>query len=173
MKSISIHNLLFFLILPFLAPCQTVHIEKDNIAYKGTVSVEGASKNELYDRAKNAIIKNVKANAVQVDSAKEEIVSNGNITLASPFGIVRTLKYKIKISVKESSYKYHIDSVFIQQRERGEKPVEISSADLFKRMDISGPVSIQTEKELNEIDMQFQKLLDLINREMRREASKQ
>jgi hypothetical protein len=38
-------------------------------------------------------------------------------------------------------------------------------------MDVSGPVSAAAEKQLNEIDMNFQKLIDLVNTYMKR-ASK-
>ena len=35
-------------------------------------------------------------------------------------------------------------------------------------MDISGPVAANAEKQLNEIDMNFQKLIDLIGADMKR-----
>ncbi|MBK5270191.1 MAG: hypothetical protein JJE22_04170, partial [Bacteroidia bacterium] len=45
-----------------------------------------------------------------------------------------------------------------------------SSEDLLKDMDVSGPVSANAEKQLNEIDMHFQKLLYLINADMKKTA---
>ncbi|HWJ27013.1 MAG TPA: hypothetical protein VNS32_10755 [Flavisolibacter sp.] len=56
--------------------------------------------------------------------------------------------------------------MFIREKIRGGKTTDTPSEDLVKGMDTSGPTAINTEKQLNEIDMDFQQLLDRIRNKM-------
>ena len=57
-----------------------------------------------------------------------------------------------------------------KQVERGGKTIKLSSAELFKGIESTGPESIEAEKQLNEIDMKFQKLIALIHNDMKKEG---
>ena len=163
--------LLFLLLIPALAQCQTVHIEKGRIAYKGSVKIDGVTKTELYKRAKQALLKNIKAAKEEIDienKEKEEIIVGGRMRLSSTHGDIKTLKYTVKIAVKDDGYKYQVDSVYFKRTERGGKTIIIPSEELVNVMDMSGIPAIEMEKQLNEIDMRIQQLLDLINRDIRR-----
>ena len=161
---------LFLLLIPFFAECQTVHIEKGRIAYKGSVKVHGITKSELQERAKQALLKNVK-HAKEIDSdknSKDEIIMAGEMGLYSTHGIIKSLEYIIKVSIKDEGYKYEIDSVYIKTSERGGKTIIIPSEELVKGMDMTGNPAIDAEKQLNEIDMRIQQLLDFIYRDVKR-----
>ena len=162
--------LLFFLLLPFTGLTQTVHLHDDKIEYKGKVKVDSFNKDEIYKRAKMSLAMRVKAedeNFITDSVEKDKLFASGVLRLETPYSMIRKLYYTIKIDVEKEGYHYHIDSVFITEKIRGGKTTTISSKELVKRMDISGPTSAQTEKLLNEIDMDFQKLLALLKTDIR------
>jgi hypothetical protein len=150
-----------------------VHVDEDRIVYKGTVKLEQVNKEDMYSRAKNAILNNVKGSKkgiVEDNKEKEKIAANGSIKLSSPYHIIKTVDYILELLVEDGKYKYRIDSVYIKQAERGGKRNKISSEELLKGMEVTGSTSANTEKQLNEIDMKFQKLLALVNNDMKKTA---
>ena len=162
---------LFLLLIPVFAQCQTVHVEKGRIAYKGSVKTEGVPKPELYERAKQAILKNMKGAKKEKgleNNEKDEIIMAGEMRLASTHDIVKTLQYIMKISANDDGYKYEIDSVYIKEARRGGKTIKIPSDEFINGMESSGDVAIDTEKQLNEIDMRFQQLMAFIKRDISR-----
>ena len=166
-----IKHIVFFLLISGAACGQTVHIDSNRIVFKGTVKLDDVNKEELYARAKNAILNHLKGSKempVANNSEKGSVVAEGSIKLAAPYHIIKTVEYILKLSVEDEKYEYLIDSVYIKEIERGGKTIRISSEKLLKGMDMSGIVSANTEKQLNEIDMDFQKLLDLIRADMKK-----
>src|SRR6185369_326366 len=108
-------------------------------------------------RAKNALLNNVKGSKKEIaEDNKEKIGAKGSIKLSSPYHIIKSVEYILELSVEDGKYKYRIDSVYIKQAERGGKTNKISSEELLKGMEVTGPTSANTEKQLNEIDMNFQ-----------------
>src|SRR4030095_2672828 len=107
-------------------------------------------------------MKGEKQAIIYEDSSNTVITAKGSIKLASPYSIIKKVEYILELSMGDGKYKYRIDSVQIKQVERGGKTTIISSQKLVEGMDESGPVSADTEKQVNEIDMIFQKLLDLL-----------
>lgn len=160
--------LLLFLLQPLYTLAQTVHLEDDKIVYKGKEKLDSLNKQEIYQRINEAIVKYVSVVDNKVDSSYEEgnITARGKLKLSSTYNLLRSLQYTIKFTISDGEYKYKIDSVYIDQHERGGKTTEIPSEELVKLMDISGPVAADTEKKLNEIDMEFQKVIALIKREV-------
>jgi len=162
--------MLFLLLLPAITNGQTAHVDSNRIAYKGTVKLDKINKEELFGRAKKALLSNVKGHKeiiVTENSEKGMIAATGSIKLASPYHIVKTIEYIFELSVDDGKYEYHIDSVYIKEFERGEKMNKISSEELLKAMETGQPVSGKIEKLLNEIDMVFQKLIALVNADMK------
>jgi len=166
-------QILFFFFTPVLTWGQTVHIEKDRIAYQGTVYLASIGKVEIYERAKGALSNSAsgKGNIVVDDNEQEgRLAMKGKIRLTSPYYLRRNVEYIIELTVKDGSYNYRIDSVYLEQRERGGGTTRASSEELLKGMDITGKESVDAEKWLNEIDMNFQKLIALINSSMKKQA---
>ena len=163
-------RLIFFLLsFPFFISAQTVHVEKNKIVYKGKIHVEGTSAKQLTVRAKRAILnldKDYESNVIQNDDGTTRVWFQGVMKLASFDHVSKKVTYILEINVKDGGYEYRIDSVYLVQKEPGEQATEISSEELLNKMESSGPVAARTEAQLNEIDMDFQKLIDLINKEM-------
>jgi len=161
--------LLFFVALPFFAAGQTVHVEDNRIVYKGTFKLEKMNRTDMYTRAKAAIAHYVNDSIGQENMIDETtIVSVGSIRLNSPYHLIKTLHYTIALNADDGQCQYRIDSVYITQKERGGASRKLSSEELLKGMDVFGPVASVAEKQLNEIDMNFQRLIDLIGADMKR-----
>jgi hypothetical protein len=170
-----IKQAVFLLLIPAVTFGQTVHIDSNRIVYKGTVKLASVNKEELFARAKNAIFNNVKEgkDSIVTDNKEKGIISaKGSIKLASPYHIIKTLEYILELSVDDGKYEYRIDSVSIKQVERGGKTIRIYSEELLIGLDVtvSGfvPGSGNVEKQVNEIDMNFQKLIALVSADMKR-----
>src|SRR5437588_6952296 len=106
--------LLLMSFLPIIVQCQTVHLKKGKIVYKGTVKNINYTKSELYGRAKKALANNIKSNALSFytdDMEKGEVALKGEMKLDSKPGTVKTVLYNLKMKFRDSSYKYHIDDV--------------------------------------------------------------
>jgi hypothetical protein len=168
-----IKRIVFLLLIPVFAYGQTAHIDSNRVAYKGMVKVNNVNKEELYARAQHAIrgnVKNEKEVIIAENKEKGMIVAKGSIKLPSPYHLIKALEYVLELSVEDGNYKYRIDSVYIKQSERGGKTIKIPSAHILKGMDESGLSSAIAEKQLNEIDMNFQKLLALFKADMKKTA---
>lgn len=164
-----VKKLCLFLLLPVFTYGQTVHVDSGRIVYKGILIIDHVDQNELLERAKNTFLIIAKASEKSMifdSSEKKMIAAKGSIRLSSPHTLVKTVEYILEISVKDGVCKYRIDSVYLKEVERGGKTTKISSEKLLKGMEQSGAVSAETEKQLNEIDMHFQKLIDLLRLNM-------
>lgn len=156
--------LLIILLIPFSARCQTVHLKDGNIAYKGSEKINNITIGQLANAIKKAIAqtKNGKS-SLKIDSSQNEIMVHATMKLNSEPAFIYTMKYQVNLKLKDKGYKYHIDSVVIYQKERGYETTIISSEKLVKSLDHTGPVATAAEKQLNEIDMRFQQLLDYLH----------
>ena len=169
MKCQIMKSILFLLLIPFFTSAQTVHVEDNKIIYKEKVHVEGATAEQLAALAKQAIFHLDKKNdpkIVQDKNGTTKIWSAGVIKLTSSDNVSKKVIYIIEIDVEKENYQYRIDSVYLVQKERGGHSTKISSEDLLSEMKTSGPVAARTERQLNEIDMDFQKLIDCIKNDM-------
>ncbi len=167
-------KLIIQILILFLAPMaacgQTVHIDEDRIVYKGTVVVNNASQADLYQRARDAM-QNVsvgKAEIIDENKDKGKITAKGKLRLVTPYHLIRTVEYVIELTVEEGQYTYRIDSVYLKQAERGAKTTRLPSEKLVKGVEATGAESVESEKELNEIDMNFQKLLAIVHSDIKR-----
>jgi|GEM_PF-1509507 len=167
-----LRRIVFVFLLPVSMYGQTVHADEDRIVYKGTVSVANAAQAELYERAKDAIqhVKAGKKNNFHENKEQGKLVASGTVRLMTPYHIIRAVHYTFELSVEDGKYKYRIDSVYMTEKERGGKTVKISSEKMLKAVEETGPVSIEAEKKLNELDMNFQKIIALVNAEMKKSA---
>ena len=152
------------------AIAQTVHVDSHRIVYRNTVKVASMGQAELFSRAQKAIADHVSQHPaiIKTDSINKEILAQGSIRLRSPYHLIRTVEYVIELVVNDGSYQYRVDSVYLKEEERGGKTKVTSSSELLKGMDVSGPESSKMEKQLNEIDLNLQKLIEIMNSEMKR-----
>jgi Domain of unknown function (DUF4468) with TBP-like fold len=167
-------QILFYLLMPVAAAGQTVHVDDNRIVYKGAVKVSEINKQQLYERAKDAIYNNVKdgrENIIEESKQKGKITVKGSFRLTTPWELIRKVEYILELAVEERGYKYRIDSVVLQQKERGGKKITMSSGKMLKAVDVTGPESREAEKQLNELDMNFQKILALIKADIIKTAN--
>ena len=159
--------------MPMMTSGQTVHIDSDRIVYKGMVKLDDVNKNEMFARAKHVFSNNLSGDKKVIitnDNEKEMIIAKGTMRLASPYSMISTVEYIFELSPEEGGFKYRIDSVYIKETERGGKTNKISSGELLKGIDMSGAVAAATEKKLNEIDMKFEKIIDMVIADMKKPA---
>jgi Domain of unknown function (DUF4468) with TBP-like fold len=166
----DLKQILFLLLSPLVAGGQTIHSEQDKIVYKGTVHVSNVDQAELYQRAAIALkyINSSSDIKGKDHNDKSKIVAAGQLKLTTAYYIVRTVFYNFELTVEDGKFKYRIDSVYMKERQRGGKTATLSSDKMLKAMEETGPPSIVAEKELNEIDMNFQKIIALVSSAMKK-----
>jgi hypothetical protein len=147
---------------------QTVHVNDDRIVYENKVPVDKANQKELFFRAQKAIADNVtqQPTLISTDAVNNEVSGQGSIRLKSFYHLIKTLFYTIKLSIRDGGYQYQIDSVYLKEEERGGRTKFLSSNELLKGMEVSGSASWMMEEQLNEIDMNLQKVIALVKGEM-------
>ena len=166
--------LLWILAIPFFANAQTVHVKNGKINYAGTVAVAGVHKPELYERAKKTLLHTVDrqdSSATVTSKVEDEVEANGKMKLAHTADGDNMLLYTVKIKVEEGKYKYHNHKVHVAQLKNGHQVKDLSSKELLEGMEVSGDGSRLAEKQLNEIDMNLQKLIVLIKTAMANAAT--
>ena len=167
-----IKQVLFLLWIPAVTFGQTIHVESNRIVYKGTVKLDAVNKDELYTRAKNALFNHVEEDSMVTDDKEKGIIAaKGTVQLASPYHIIKKVEYILELAVDEGRYEYRIDSVSIKQVERGGETTRIYAAEILEGLDLTAsgfvPGYGNVEKQVNEIDMHFQKLIALINADIK------
>ena len=169
---IFIKQIIFFLLIPAVTFGQTIHIDSNRIVYKGTVKLDAVNKDELYARARNAMFNNVKEDSIVTDNKEKGMISaKGSIKLASPYHIIKKVEYILELTVDDGKYEYRIDSVSIKQVERGGKTTRIYADEILQGLDLTAsgfvPGYGNVEKQVNEIDMNFKKLIALVKADMK------
>lgn len=155
--------LLILLLIGSAAAGQTVHIKDKNIVYKGTEEVNDLSLNQLMRAAQKAIVKTKNKNvSFDIDSSQNEMLVKAAMKIKSDRRISNSIQYHLKLKLKDNGYQYKIDSVVMVRKERGYKTTTLSSEELIKLLEVTGPVATATEGELGQVDMRFQELLDRI-----------
>ena len=154
--------LLLILLLPAMALGQTIHFEKDRVAYKGKMENTGTGKADSYHKAKEILLTIVQA---PIDSLKEnkeekELIASATLRLpSSKYQETKTVDYKMKLKPGENEIKYEIGDIKLNIRERGKKGKTLHAEEILKGMEEHGKVAVLAEKELNEIDMHIQRLI--------------
>ena len=157
--------LLLCLLLPVVSVGQTVHIKDEKIVYEGKEKLQ-LPQHEIFNRIQQAVPKIIDHYQLEHQS-DNSIKARGELKLKTPYHLIRTVEYSIKISSTESGYEYLIDSVMFKEQERGEKAVIRPSKEVLDDMGETGKIVGDTEKILNETDMRFQKLLTILKKEIK------
>jgi len=165
------HNiLLLILLLPALALAQTVHFEKDRVAYKGKMEFQGSGKSDNYIKAKDLLLNIVKAapDSLKENEKENELIASASMQLPSPkHQITKTLDYKLRLKPGKEGIGYEIGDIKLNVAERGKKTKTLHAEDILKGMEENGKVSMMSERELNEIDMHLQKLIASMQAQLR------
>lgn len=155
--------LALMLFIPCLLSAQTAHITDDKVEYKDKVKIDGLSQAQIFDRIQAAVKKYVHPTSkLKTEEDKKELKVDGEITLATPYAIIRKVQYALKISVNSNGYEYKIDDVNLWEKHRGDEAKIIASKDIVDQMGDSGNPAIKAEQVLNAMDMYLQKLLTQI-----------
>jgi hypothetical protein len=156
--------LFLFLLLPFLSQAQTIHFEKDEILYKGTVNIMGLTAADVAARLPIAVAEaNRKSDArVENQSTGTSLTWKEEMKLNSPYHKIHTLHFLLTLIPKEGGYDYQVDSVSVIQKRRGGSTEVLSSKQLLKGIEETGAAAVVAEELLNEIDMRLQKLIVLL-----------
>ena len=148
-------------LLPLFSASQTVHVKDGSILYEGKEKVAGVSASEISKKIQNILPSLVDNYKIDKQSANA-VRARGELSLKTPFNIIRTVHYSVELRAIENGYEYLIDSVSFTEQKRGEKSSTKSSKEVLDNMGEQGAVVGETEKLLNEADMRFQKLLALV-----------
>lgn len=154
--------------MPFISIGQTVHVKDERIVYEGTEKINGLSASEIFNRIQQTLPSIVNGYKINEQSSSA-IKVKGELRLNSPYSIVRNVNYLIQLKVAEGVYSYMIDSVKFIEQNRGEKSITKSSKEVLENMGEAGKIVGDTEKILNETDMEIQKLLELLRQQVSRE----
>ena len=156
--------LLLCLLLPVFSLGQTIHTKDDKIVYEGKEKMASPAQ-EILNSIEKALSKIVDS-FHRDELSDSSIKGRGEFRLTTPYHLIRTVSYSIKINATSSGYEYLIDSVSFKEQERGEKAVTKPSKEVLDDMEETGKIVGDTEKILNETDMRFQKLLALLKKEI-------
>lgn len=156
--------LLILLCFPLFSAAQTAHLDDERIAYKGTIDVKDASAQTLFDRAQQALPRFTGMSlTMQQSAAPEQLTAKVKLRLTSTHTLRNRVEFLLQLQMRDGRCAYRIDSVYLIANPRGAKAVRTRSDKLVEGMETSGPTSAATEKKMNEIDMQVQRLLDLLS----------
>jgi hypothetical protein len=156
--------LLLCLLLPVFSLGQTIHTKDDKIVYEGKEKIALPTQ-EIFNNIEKALPKIVDSFR-QDELSDSSIKGRGEFRLTTPYHLIRTVSYSIKVNATSSGYEYLIDSVSFKEQERGEKAVTKPSKEVLDDMEETGKIVGDTEKILNETDMRFQKLLAILKKEI-------
>ncbi|HEY0731255.1 MAG TPA: hypothetical protein VGD33_02455 [Chitinophagaceae bacterium] len=156
--------ILIAMIFPLFSMSQTVHIDDDKIKYSGSFKTsEGKEYTEAdVSGALTRAIHHMNKSEAEATGLKRDV----EITLNTPYQLIRKVKFDIELSIKGKEINYEFDKFSLEEKQRGGKTETTSGKDLVSNMGESGKLAIETESILNEIDMRVQQLLTLISKEL-------
>lgn len=162
------------LLLNAVGTGQTIHSDGAEILYMDTIHSNGVSDDELFIRSQQ-LFSELKHDK-KIDEKKLRITGHKlharmSVKLPTINHASKKFEFDLEISTSPGVYQYRIDSVVIVRKEPGDKANKQSAKELLKGMGSSGSIAISTEKDLNEIDMHIQKILDELNTEMKKPHS--
>jgi hypothetical protein len=163
---------LSLLLLPLLLAAQTVHRKGDKIVYEGEVTLPGHSASQIntaLHAALTAVVKKGKT-PCSVQANDQTLTALGDIKLNTNPSLSRFVNYTIAVTAKDGGYDYRIDSVYVIRKKGGGAGERLTAKKMLEDMEVSGPASERAEMLLNEIDMNFQKLLVLLKSKTEKET---
>jgi len=159
--------------LPLLSSAQTIHRKGNKIVYEGEVALSGSNTSQINTALQKLLSEMIKKekDPATVQKSEHGYFANGDLKLSASYPVSRSVNYTIELKPKEGGYKYKIDSVYVTEKKPGETERKRTGKELLKEMEVSGPVSEAAEKILNEIDMNFQRLLAVLKTKMQKDVA--
>ena len=160
---------MLILLLPFFSAAQTIHRKGDKIVYQEDVPLPGRSSQDVLAQLRSLAGPTVKKGkgSAQWQATDSSVSAIGDIKLTASYPMLRTVNYSIELTAREGGYAYRIDSVYVTERKRGGGGETVKKDnEMLEGMQQSGPSAEAAERLLNEIDMNFQKLLAVIRLRM-------
>lgn len=159
--------ILIAILFPLFSMSQTVHLKKDDIEYKG--SLKTADNKNYAEADVTAALTDAIEQMKKTTSEGTGLKRKAEITLNTPYQLIRKVKFDIDLSVNDKSVDYKIDKFIMEEKKRDGEFESTSGEDLVSDMGESGKPAIEAERILNEIDMRIQQLLALISKELPKE----
>lgn len=156
--------ILFCLCFPFLAATQTIHVEGNEIVYKGTIRRSGSS-----HRIQPAVLTAAKGGVVQTRalSGQQSVTARSVLSMKRPFPLIRDLHFRLQVRAQKDGYSYRIDSVYITEKQHANDTIKrTGTEELLEGRELTGAAGTDHEKLLNEIDMYLQKFIAILRREL-------
>lgn len=161
------------LLLPHLSQAQTVHRKGNKVLYQGDVVVSGRTASQVFTDLQNvagSVVKRGKEAALMQANGKV-LSTYADLRLPTESIADRTVHYTIQLTAQEGGYTYRIDSVSVTEKKQDGSESTKTAKDLLAGLEESGPAAAAAEKVLNEIDMNFQKLLALLRTGMQKKKA--
>ena len=92
---------IIILFFPFFASAQTVHVNDDEVEYKGNIKLQGMSKEAVWAKAQEALQPIFQISEVEKDAGKTELEAEGRLRLETPYRIIREVVYRLKLEAKK------------------------------------------------------------------------
>ena len=161
--------LLFGLLLPLLSAGQTIHFEEDKIVYKGSVNLALLTKDAILERLQNALPVTSKksTDSLRFHKTDSSLQAFAQIKLKTPYHLIRRVNFALQLMPRQGAYDYKVDSVSLIDGRRGWKQTTKPAAELLEGLEETGIAEIETEMLLNEIDLRIQKVLKVLENQMR------
>jgi hypothetical protein len=161
--------LLFGLLLPLLSAGQTIHFEEDKIVYKGSVNLALSTKDAILERLQTALpaVSKKSIDSLRFHKTDSGLQAFAQIKLKTPYHLIRRVNFAFQLTPREGGYDYQVDSVSLIDGRRGWKQTTKPAAELLEGLEETGLAEIETEILLNEIDLRIQKVLKILENQMR------
>ncbi|MBB1284302.1 hypothetical protein HRH25_07960 [Flavisolibacter sp. BT320] len=168
-------KLLIGLLFPLFSFGQTVHHNEEKIIYKGSVELNGGAAPDIRTRLQQTFSEVAvdMADSVFIQPNEEKIQAYASIRMKSTYDIIKKMHLTIQLTPQPSGYTYTIDSVYVTERRRGWKEKRFDSKEMVEALEETGNAAIELEITLNEIDLRLQKLLRLLENEMKNQSATQ
>lgn len=168
-------KLLISLLFPLFSFGQTIHHNEEKIIYKGSVELNGGAASDIRTRLQQAFSEVAvdMADSVLIQPNEENVRAYASLRMKSTYDIIKKVHFTIQLSPQPSGYTYTIDSVYVTERRRGWKEKRFDSKEMVEALEETGNAAIELEITLNEIDLRLQKLLRLMENEMKKQSAVQ
>lgn len=163
-------HLLIVLFFPLFSVAQTVHHDGEQIVYEGSVKLDAGSLTNLPSRLQSVLadVAGKMTDSVLIRSAENAIHSYASIRMNSPNAVIRKMHFTLQLVPQPNGYAYTVDSVVVTEKRRGWKEKRVGSEEMIGNLEETGNAAIELELTLNEIDLRIQKLLRVLENEMKK-----
>jgi len=158
----NIHKPFIFILLAFainIAKAQTLPTDPETkkITFQETITLEGISKADLYERAKSWMTNYYKTNKFDlISEAESKIVHEGSVTILLTYDFKYKTEYEVLYNItmqaKDGRYRYNITDFKIYNVKNGRKTAEPLESYYAKARTSNKPEIVnQVTAELNKL----------------------